>query len=90
MIRVQDASLGGAADSDVLEWADRNGLILLTHDVSTMADFAYSRIRSGQTIAGVIEIPQSMPIGQAIEDVLLIALTSSPEELENRVVYLPL
>lgn len=90
IIRVQDTELSGSPDHEVLEWAAQYGRILLTHDVSTMTQFAYSRIRAGQTIAGIIEVPQSMPVGQAINDVLLMAEVYLPGELENRIEYLPL
>ncbi len=90
VVRVQDTTLSGAADSVVLEWAQQNGRVLLTHDVSTMTNYAFARMRSGDGVTGIIEIPQSLPIGQAVEDLLLIALTSTPDELENRIVYLPL
>jgi hypothetical protein len=72
MIRSQNDHLSGADDTDVLEWASHERRALLTHDVSTMSVHAFERIRSGQSIAGLIEVPQSMPIGQAIEDILTI------------------
>ena len=90
LLRVQDTPLSGAADSDILEWAAQAGRILLTHDVSTMTQFAYERIRSGQKTTGIIEVPQTMSVGQAIEDLLLMTLVCVPEELENRIEYLPL
>jgi predicted nuclease of predicted toxin-antitoxin system len=34
IVRVQDAGLSGADDTAVLEWAAREGRIVLTHDVS--------------------------------------------------------
>jgi hypothetical protein len=55
-----------------------------------MSAHAYERIRAGQSTAGLIEVPQSMSIGQAIEDILTIAECSTAEELENQVQYLPL
>ena len=36
IVRVQEAGLSGAVDPDVLEWAAREGRVLLTHDVATM------------------------------------------------------
>lgn len=90
IIRVQDTVISGAADPDVLEWAHQNGRVLLTHDISTMTKFTAARFRAGQTTAGVIEIPQSMSVGQAIEELLLIATVCQPEEFENRVEYLPI
>jgi hypothetical protein len=90
IIRLQDTLLAGEDDSDVLEWANQHGRVVVTHDLKTMTKYAFARMRSSQTTWGVIGLSQSMPIGQAIEDLLLVATSYSPEELENRVVYLPL
>lgn len=90
IIRVQDTHLGGAADQTVLDWADQNNRVLLTHDVSTMTKHAFARVRSGLSIAGIIEVPQSLPVGQAIDDLMLYAMACTPDEMVNRVEYLPL
>lgn len=89
IVRVQDTPLFGAPDAAVLEWAAGNGRILLTHVVSTITRFAYQRIRSGQPMAGVIEISQAVPIGQVIDDVILITIAGAMDEYENQIVYLP-
>jgi hypothetical protein len=44
----------------------------------------------GELMHGVIPVPQSLPIGQAIEDLLLIIECTSEEEWEGQVRYLPL
>ena len=90
IIRIQDHDLSGVEDPEILEWASHECRVLLTHDVSTMSAHAFERIRTGGSTAGLIEVPQSMPIGQAIEDILMLAECSIPEELENQVQYLPL
>ena len=90
LVRVQDTEVSGDEDPEVLEWAAAEGRILLTHDVATMTAFAYQRVREGKPLPGVVEVPQSMPIGQAIEDILLLAAASEPGEYEGQVVYLPL
>jgi hypothetical protein len=46
IVRVQEAGLSGAVDPDVLEWAARQGRVLLTHDVSMMTRYAHERVRS--------------------------------------------
>jgi len=89
IVRVQDTPMFGASDAAILEWAARHGRVLLTHDVSTITRFAFERIRAGQPVAGVIEIAQSAPIGQVIEDIILIKTAGTADEYENRVVYLP-
>lgn len=89
-VRAQDVELSGASDPEVLEWAAREGRILFTHDVSTMTRHAYDRIRTGLPMPGVFEVPQSLPIGRAIEEVLLVAELSLEGEWVNQVRYLPL
>lgn len=36
----------------VLEWAAQEGRIVVTHDVSTFADFAYERVAKGLPMPG--------------------------------------
>lgn len=90
IIRVQDAGLSAADDATVLEWAAQEGRVLLTHDVSTITKYAYERIRAGQSMPGVFEVSRAIPIGQAIEDILLLAEYSLDNEWEGQVRYLPL
>jgi len=90
IVRVQDVGLRGEEDPVILEWAAQEGRILLTHDAATMALFAYERVSTGKAMPGVIEVPDDLPIGEAIEDILLIAEYSNQNEWEGRVIYLPL
>jgi len=90
ILRVQDTHLYQAGDPAVLEWAAKEGRILLTHDVHTMTKYAYDRIRTGLPLPGVIEVREDLAIGQAIEEILIAVLASSPDELANKIVYIPL
>lgn len=90
ILTVQDAGLGAADDPTVLAWAAQTGRILLTHDVATMTRHAYERVRAGQPMPGVFEVSRETPLGQAIEDLILIAEGSVPGEWEGQVRYLPL
>jgi hypothetical protein len=90
VVRVQDMELSGADDPAVLEWAAQEGRVLLTHDVSTITRYAYERVQSGQRMPGVFEVSRSVPVGQAIEDLLLLAECSFDDEWEGQVRYLPL
>jgi predicted nuclease of predicted toxin-antitoxin system len=49
---VTDAGLAGAEDPAVLEWAAREGRVLLTHDVHTMTALRLRARRSRGTDAG--------------------------------------
>jgi predicted nuclease of predicted toxin-antitoxin system len=80
VIRVQDAGLRTADDETILNWAAQEGRLLLTHDASTMTDFAYQRTIRGLPMPGVVEIPTDPPIGQVIDDLLILAECSSDDE----------
>jgi len=73
IVRVQDAGLSGANDPTILEWAAQEGRVLLTHDVSTLTRYADERVEAGKPMPGVFEVSRKVPIGVAIEDILLIA-----------------
>jgi hypothetical protein len=89
-VRVQDVGLSGADDRTVLDWAAGEGRVLLTHDVTTLTRHAYDRVRAAQPMPGVFEVSRRVPIGQAIEDLLLIAECSAEGEWEGQIRYLPL
>jgi predicted nuclease of predicted toxin-antitoxin system len=80
LVRVKDLGLRGATDDKVLARAASEGRVVLTHDVSTLIARAYDRIRAGQPMPGVIAVSQSLAVGQVIEDLLLIAQWSAPDD----------
>lgn len=90
IVRLQDVGLSGADDPAVLEWAAQEGRVLLTHDASTITHYAYERARAGKPMPGVFEVSRDVPIGQVIEDILLLAEYSLEGEWEGQVRYLPL
>jgi hypothetical protein len=87
---VMDAGLAGADDPTVLEWAAREGRVLLTHDVRTMTRFAYERVDRAEAMPGVIEVLARAAIGEVVEDLVLVVQCSGPEDLRDRVLYMPL
>jgi len=90
IVQVQDAELSGASDPMVLAWAAQAGRIVLTHDVSTMTAHAYARVTSSLSMPGVFAVSQLAPIGQVIEDLVLLAECSLIGEWEGQVRYVPL
>ena len=90
MVRVQDVGLMGADDPTILAWAANENRILLTHDVETITKFAYERVSAGEHMPGVFEISRTIPLGEVIDDLLLLVEASLPNEWVNQVRYLPL
>lgn len=90
LVRVQDVGLSSTADSDILEWAASEGRILLTHDRETMPNFAYDRVRAGKPMPGVFLVSDLMPLGQAIDEMLLAVECLPAEECKDFVRFFPL
>ncbi len=90
IVRVQDVGLAGAGDPEVLAWAAQEDRVLLTHDASTMTRHAYERTARNDRMPGVFEVDQELPIGVAIEEILLLVECSLDGEWEGQVRYLPL
>jgi len=90
IVRVQDAGLSGANDPTVLEWAAEQGRAVVSHDVSTLRKHAYDRVAAGLAMPGVFEVPNTLSISHAIDDLLLIVECSLEGEWAGQVRYLPL
>lgn len=91
IVRVQDVGLMHTPDPAILEWAATEERVVLTEDVNSMVGFAWNRVRAGQPMPGVIAIREDASIGQAIDDVLLVAQCNSPDQMRTEaVVYIPL
>ena len=89
-VAAQEIGLKGKEDPEVPIWAAENDRIVVTHDVETMPKYAYEHIAAGRRMPGVIAVPESLPIGRAIEDLVTVIECCDPSELENTVFHLPL
>jgi len=90
IVRVQDVGLAGTDDPEILAWAAENNRIILTHDRATMARYAYERVAAGSTMRGVFVICDRLPVGQAIEEILLVAACTEQDEWNTLVAHLPM
>lgn len=90
LVRIQDLGLSGLDDSSVLSWAADNHRIILTHDRATLPAFAYELMNAGNNLAGVFVLNDRYPVGQAIDQILLIIESSEQSDWVGRVFYLPI
>ena len=63
--------------------------MLLTHDRKTIPPFAYARVTAGLPMPGVFLVSDDMPVGQAIEELLIAVDCLAPEECKDIVKYFP-
>jgi predicted nuclease of predicted toxin-antitoxin system len=90
IVRVQDVELAGMDDPDILAWAANENRIVVTHDRATMPDHAYLRLAAGEPMTGMFVISDRLPVGQAIQELLLMNECSEQAEWNGVVVHLPL
>ncbi len=84
------AGLRGMNDPEVLELAAEQQRVLVSHDVGTMPAH-FSTFRNARKHSpGVFLIPQSLDVGTAIDELLVIWLASEASEWENQLQWLPL
>ncbi len=89
-ITAAEAELGNRGDDIVLEWAANNGRLLISHDRRTLRPAAERRLVAGLSMSGLILVRQDYPIGQAIDEIVLIGEVSTAEEWLGLITYLPL
>ena len=89
LIRPQDAfEVAGRDDETLLAWAAKNDRVVLTHDLATMIP----ALRSGheRSSSAIVLVPDSLPLGQVIDEVLLLDQCSRESDWRSGVIYLPL
>ena len=90
IVRVQDVpQISGQGDTVVLDWATRDDRVVLTHDVSTMIPAMREQLRASRC-APIVFVPDSLPTGLAIEEILLLDEYSVDSDWGAGVIYLPL
>lgn len=89
---VTPIQLGNITESDEnhLIWALENQRVVISHDVNTMTDAANQRLKNGESIFGLILVPQELPIGDAITELEIIIKCSEEAEFEDLVLFLPI
>jgi hypothetical protein len=91
VVRVQDVpEISGSDDPAVLAWATANGRTVLTHDLSTIIPAMHEQLRQFGSCSPIVLVPDSLPIGLVIEDILLLDECSVEPDWAQSVIYLPL
>jgi hypothetical protein len=77
-------------DPEVLALAAKEQRVLVSHDLGTMPGHFRALRDAGKLSAGVFLISQSLDVGRAIEELVLIWRASEAAEWTNRLIWLPL
>ncbi len=90
LVRVQDVGLRHTPDPIILEWAAQQGRVVVSVDKKTLAVDAWDRVARDLPMSGVAILRILLTIGQAINELELIALAGDPEDFRDQVIYLPM
>ena len=90
LVRVQDVGLRQTPDPLILEWAAQQGRVVVSVDKKTLAVDAWDRVARGLPMPGVAILRILLSIGQAINELELIAVAANPDDFRDQVIYLPL
>ena len=84
-----EAGLSSVPDEQVLAYCASEGRVLVSHDWQTMP-YHFADFRASGTSPGVLIVPQSMEVREAIEELILVWAASEAEEYVNNIRRLPL
>jgi hypothetical protein len=79
----------GAADPDILQWAEREGRILVTRDESTMKDHLADHLQAGRHSPGVFLIRKRSGLADVAYFLVAAAYASDPAEWQDQCRYIP-
>jgi len=71
-LTANEADLEGVPDPAVLALASEQDRILVSHDFQTMPRHFGDFLQAGDSTPGVLLVPQYLPIGEAVDELVLI------------------
>jgi hypothetical protein len=90
VLSVRDFGMERTSDPAILEFAANHGMVVLTHDISTMPPAAWARVAAGLPMPGVFVVADEMPVGQAVDELSIAIYCFSPEDCNWSVKYFPM
>jgi predicted nuclease of predicted toxin-antitoxin system len=90
-VRVGDppAPALGAADPDILAWAEHEGRVVITLDKATLPGFLAQHLQSGRHSPGIQVIRPASTVPQVVTFLAVAAHASDPLDWQDRVEYIP-
>lgn len=91
IVRVQDVQeISGQDDRLLLRFATAEGRVVMTHDLSTMVPAMREQMRIESRCAPIVMVPDSLPVGAAVDDLLVLDRCATEGDWAAGVIYLPL
>ena len=79
----------GTKDPELLLWAERNGRVIVSRDLSTMPSFLAAHLQLGRHSPGVLALRRGYTIPDLVDGLILAAYGYEPWELQDQVTFIP-
>lgn len=80
----------GTLDPEILIWCEENSFILVTNNRRSMPRHLSDHLAAGRHIPGSLVVNLTISMGNIIDELILIAGTSTDDEYQDLIIYLPL
>jgi hypothetical protein len=91
IVRAQDVrDVSGQNDQELLKFATAEGRVLVTHDLSTIIPAMREQMRIESRCAPIVMVPDSLPVGSAVDDLLILDACAVEADWAAGVLYIPL
>jgi hypothetical protein len=90
IVRARDVGLFGVSDPELLEWSAAESRIVLSHDKKTLVPAARERVQTNLSMPGLFIVKHRVSIRALAEEIVILAMCSSPGEWEGQIQYLPM
>lgn len=89
ILDAKTAGLRGIEDPVLLDLAEQQGRIVISHDRRTMTRYFRERLAAGKSNPGQFIVPQRRPVAEIIESLLLVWVASQASDWRDTIVYIP-
>ncbi len=85
----RDSALDSVGDAELLERAEQDNRVVVSHDRRTLLECFRARLAAGKPSPGLLIASQGAPTGLIADSLVLLWSAADPEDLRNQAHYLP-
>jgi hypothetical protein len=79
----------GTPDPDLIRWCEDHDSVLITNNRKSMPGHLADHLADGHHIPGIFTLNPDLSIGEAIDELILLAKASFDDEFQDTIIYLP-
>ena len=76
-------------DPAILLWCEANDFVLVTQNRASMPVHLTDHLAQGRHIPGIIVLNTHLPVGETVQQLILLACASFADEFRDQIIHLP-